>query len=62
METKTFIRAIALCAQIMSFVMTKCISSDENDVLSKRGLQDVFFTYNGNTVCEISQIKTEKSK
>ncbi len=46
----------------MSFVTTKCISSYENDVLSKKGLQIVFLTYNEITVCEIPQSKNAKSK
>lgn len=46
-------------ATYMSFVTTKCISSDENDVLSKKGLQAYFLTYNEITVCEIPQSKTQ---
>jgi hypothetical protein len=49
-------------AAYMSFVTTKCISSDENDVLSKKGLQADFLTYNEITVCEIPQSKNAKSK
>lgn len=46
-------------AAYMSFVTTKCISSGENDVLSKKGLQTDFLTYNEITVCEIPQSKTQ---